>query len=303
MPQTKRAAAAAAAASRKKINHDTTFDESDESEDEKELDTSKEVPADSEEEKNDAFVFIPKKKQTSPNTLGRKKKSNDYKDALESVSVIIVDPDEVTGDRATGLVIIPRGFMMDKWMSNPFYLDRTDPIKIDYLDTLGCVPWCMNGAKDKTGELISKTFNEKQYAYKALVILTDGAPAEEDIVKLVNETVAPEIWNSYLRDSYSVRKKRGEEKNLPTMIGQGRDHMWKVSSWSDALWVPEEIFRIGDSMGDGGLSDWLRQDKGHLYQLCTEGSVPIHDFKQKNLPIECLRPLDKRNYLAFKSPY
>ena len=230
MPQTKRAAAAAAAASRKKINHDTTFDESDESEDEKELDTSKEVPPDSEEEKNDAFVFIPKKKQTSPNTLGRKKKSNDYKDALESVSVIIVDPDEVTGDRATGLVIIPRGFMMDKWMSNPFYLDRTDPIKIDYLDALGCVPWCMNGAKDKTGELISKTFNEKQYAYKALVILTDGVPAEEDIVKLVNETVAPEIWNSYLRDSYSVRKKRGEEKNLPTMIGQGRDHMWKVSS-------------------------------------------------------------------------
>ena len=66
MPQTKRAAAAAAAASRKKTNHDTTFDESDESVDEKELDTSKEVPPDSEEEKHDAFVFTPQKNKPRP---------------------------------------------------------------------------------------------------------------------------------------------------------------------------------------------------------------------------------------------
>ena len=127
-----------------------------------------------------------------------------------------------------------------------------------------------------------------------MVILTDGVPEDDEIVKLVNETVAPAIWNSYLRDSYSVRKGRGEEKNLPKMIGEGRDHMWRVDTWS--VCVPEEALRIGDSMGEGGLHDWLRRDSNHLYQLYEEGTVPVHQFVEKNLPVECLRPLDRRNY-------
>ena len=118
---------------------------------------------------------------------------------------------------------------------------------------------------------------------------------------VVNETVAPAIWNIYLRDSHSVRKGRGEEKNLPKMIGEGRDHMWRVDTWSDALYVPEEALRIGDSMGVGGLFDWLRQDINHSYQLYEEGTVPVQEFQDKNLPVECLRPLDRRNYNALST--
>ena len=295
MPATKRAAAAAAAASKRKQK--TDHESSEESENEEEFQEPKQVPPESDDLKSDGYLFVHKKKEASPNTVGRKtKKSNEIQEAIESVSVIIVDPSEITGDRATGLVIIPKGFMMDKFMSAPFYLSRNDPVKIEYLELLGCVPWVMNGAKDKSGNLISKTINDKHLPIKAMVILTDGVPEDDEIVKLVNETVAPAIWNSYLRDSYSVRKGRGEEKNLPKMIGEGRDHMWRVDTWSDALYVPEEALRIGDSMGEGGLHDWLRRDSNHLYQLYEEGTVPVHQFVEKNLPVECLRPLDRRNY-------
>ena len=257
------------------------------------------VPDDSEDKS--LVNLTPKKKQATPNKLGRRQQINSpLRDAQNSVSVIYVDPQEVTGEVATGVVVIPRGFMMDKWMAEPFYLDRNDKIKIEYLSLLNCVPWVINGAKNKTGDLIKKTISNKEYPLKCICFLTDGLPSESDTMNLVNNCIAPGIWNNYLRDTHSVRKGRGEERNLPRMVGDGRDDTWVVNTWSDAIYVAEEAFHIGEAMTDGSLSEWLRRDRSHLYQLFPEGEVPVEAYKEKYLPVECLRNEDRTRYLALE---
>ena len=300
MPPTKRSETAAATAASKKQKQDELADTDEENSD---VETTVKPDPEDKTDSKSLINLTPKKKVASPSKLGRRSSDNDdLRNALQSCVVIIVAPKCTTGTPAIGILFAPKGYMMDKWMAEPFYLDRSDKVKLEYISLLGCVPWVMNGLKDKHGNLIAKMVNAKEFAFKALANLTDKIPTEDEVVSLVNDTISPSIWNNYLRDSYSVRKNRGQEKNLPKMVGQGRDNMWTVTNWSDAIHVPEEIFQIGDSMSDGGLVDWLRQDKNHLYQLFHEGEVPVEYYKEKNYPMEYLRPLDRERYLALSDP-
>ena len=215
MSGTKRNASNPAAATRSKQKKENDPEKEDDL-----IDTDDETKEDTEVKDSDEMKSLvnltPMKKAASPNKLGRRIQTNSpLRDAQNSVSVIYVNPDNITGDDSSGLVFIPRGFMMDKWMAEPFYLPRTDKWKIQYLEALNCVPWVMDGAKNKSGGLIKNTINTRDYPVKCICFLTDGAPSEDDVVELCNKTIAPWIWNNYLRDEHAVRKNRGEERNLP----------------------------------------------------------------------------------------
>ena len=179
----KPAAAATRSSKQKKENDAEEEDELVDTDDETKEDTN---GKESEEAKS-LVNLTPMKKAASPNKLGRRIQANSpLRDAQNSVSVIYVSPDNITGDDSSGLVFIPRGFMMDKWMAEPFYLPRTDKWKIQHLEALNCVPWVMDGAKNKSGGLIKNTISTRDYPVKCICFLTDGAPSEDDVVELCN---------------------------------------------------------------------------------------------------------------------
>ncbi len=234
-------------------------------------------------------------KSVSPSSLRKKKKQDPVVVAArKSVSIIMVNPSHTTGTPCYGFIIVCKGFMMDKWLTDVMHRGRDDIQKKEYVDLIGCAPRVLY-CKDINNNNLKKVVGSKVYDIKCLAFLSDEPPEIKSIMQHVNNTVSPAIWNQYLQDEHAVSKGFGSIENLPKLIGDDHDDVWEVDTWDKALQRPEDAYEIADDM-DGECFGWLREDTSHLYGLFQEGNVPIKEFKRRRLPPNLLRGPDKIAY-------
>ena len=64
---------------------------------------------------------------------------------------------------------------------------------------------------------------------------------------------------------------------MPKLLGDGKDDIWTVETWDQALYERSDCFAVADDI-DGGALEWLREDRSHLYTLFQPGNVPRKSF-------------------------
>ena len=203
---------------------------------------------------------------------------------------IKVSPKQVTGTALNGFIVVCLGFMMDKHCVSKLYKKNTDKEKIEFLDVSKCVPWVMTQVLDKDGHVMTRQKTVR--AIKGVAVLTKAVQTNEEIKTFVNETINPFTWNNHLDMKEDVDKGWGDEANLPLLSDAPTDdEVWEVETWDKALQLPDETFKIGDSV-TGDVKEWLKEDKNNLCQLFQEGKVPIQKCCQRNFPPELLRKPD-----------
>ena len=211
----------------------------------------------------------------------------------KTVQVIKVSPKNVTGNPLNGLVVVCLGFMMDKYCVDKLYKKATNKEKIEFIDNTGSIPWVITEVLDKKGHLMKRKKTGR--AIKAMAAITNKAHSNEEIMTYVNETINPITWNNYLDMEQDVEKGWGDEANLPKLSSATTDDIWEVDTWDQAIRLPEEVFKVGQSV-TGDLTEWLKEDKNNLYQLFQEGKVPVNKHRQQNLPPHLLRADDLKKY-------
>ena len=243
-----------------------------------------------------ASAFVVKKESVKANKFGRKSKIDPrVKEARDSLTIYLVNPKNVTGEKLPGALILATGFRMDDWLTDKLFIRGMTKEKQEFVDTTGAVPWVFH-AKDKDGKMVFKKGKQANKPLKVIAIITDDVLTETELMEMIHDTITPTIKNHYHDDSFAVAQDFWSDRNAPKMVGNGKDNIIEVDCWSKVLHGKNDPFVIGDNASETGLSDWLSKDKSHLCQLFEEGSVPIEEFRQRNLPASLLRGIDKQHH-------
>ena len=236
---------------------------------------------------------------SAPTTPG-----SEASEVKSTVAVTIVKPTTKSASAMGGIVVVPKGFMADKWLGNILSKKASEsPTTQLFLEKTGAIPFIVYG-KDDTGNRINKWNQDSLYPIKSCFIPMDDEEVDdkEHIEKTVRR-VGFEIHNSiqHLPTYYSNRNDKGAYE-MP-FIRDWDTEVRTVTTFHDAIIDRADpcegktlymVVHLSLKSADNNFLDWLKETgNNNIYSIFHPGHVDFTWFNKYKCPFECLNNHDK----------
>ena len=195
----------------------------------------------------------------------------------------------------TGMIIVPLGFQMDRFLADILYNKANETIDTKTFLEITDIVHRVLTVKDENGLTIQHQSKDgKMYPTRAVFLPMDppGMDTEEKIQTILVKTFSPALWNNIDTEAFPWASR----DELPRIIDYNRDVITKTC-FSDAIVKHEDIIVIARMVlkrDDVSVNEWLMEEPANFYTLFHELEMSPKDMAKHRIPFTVLSVKDKK---------
>ena len=195
----------------------------------------------------------------------------------------------------TGMIIVPLGFHMDRFLADILFNKANDTIDTKtFLEDTQIIHRVLTVTDENGLTIQHKSKDGKMYPTRAVFLPMDDddMDTEDKIQNILVKNFGPALWNNIDTEAFPWASR----DELPCIVDYKRDVITKTC-FSDAIVKHEDIIVIARMVlkrDEISVNDWLLDEAGNFYTLFHELEMSPKDMAKYRIPFTVLSVQDKK---------